>query len=120
MEEATRTDWTGQPLYSGPIFDEFGNEVVGITEQMTLIVKARPIPIDLDRYYRPVSPPRLALFQAKPSLDCSTLALLSSWLGTEWFPAALSPPLLAAWRPCGWCGACGLTPSSMIPARPPA
>lgn len=54
-----KTDEFGTVLYSGPLFDEFGNVAVGIQENNALITQQNVLPLTLDSFNHPVKDPLL-------------------------------------------------------------
>lgn len=49
-----KTDSRGQVIYDGPLFDAYGNPVVGINSNNTVVIKEAFLPITVDRFNRPV------------------------------------------------------------------
>lgn len=47
----------GDPLYAGPLFDEFGNSAVGAQENLALTTIKQVLPLQLDAFNRPTKTP---------------------------------------------------------------
>lgn len=54
---ARRLNNSGDPIYPGKLFDNFGNRVVGIQENNALLARSQILPIALDSFNRPVGTP---------------------------------------------------------------